>query len=58
MIAAKVSKALGGIAAASLVVLVAACSSFGPGVSVSRTEGQNVPVAQSDDPEEDAIGAR
>jgi predicted Zn-dependent protease len=58
MIAARVSKALGGLAAASLIALVSACSSFGPGVNVSHTEGQNVPFAQSDDPEEDAIGAR
>jgi len=58
MIATKVSKAFGALGAAALVALVAACSSFGPGISVSHTEGQNVPMAQSDDPEEDAIGAR
>ena len=43
--------------AAVLLAVVAACSSL-PGVTVSRTEGQNAPVVASDDPEEDAIGAR
>jgi predicted Zn-dependent protease len=52
-------KAFGPALAALLLALLAACSSF-PGVTVSRTEGQNAPVVptQSDDPEEDAIGAR
>ena len=58
MIAAKVSKALGGIAAAALVTLVAACSSFAPGVSVRHTEGQDVPRVSATSDEDDAIGAR
>jgi len=58
MIRFNFTKALGALTAVSLLVLVAACSSFAPGVPVTRTEGQNVPLAQSDDPEEDAIGAR
>lgn len=53
----KASKALGALTAVSLLVLLSACQSFAP-VPVTRTEGQNVPMAQSDDPEEDAIGAR
>lgn len=48
--------ALGAPLAAALLAVLAACSSL-PGVTVSRTEGQNAPVV-SDDPEEDAIGAR
>lgn len=48
--------ALGAPLAAVLLAVLAACSSL-PGVTVSRTEGQNAPVV-SDDPEEDAIGAR
>jgi len=45
--------------ALSLLALLAACTSL-PGVSVSRTGDNNVPVVDrpSDDPEEDAIGAR
>jgi predicted Zn-dependent protease len=58
MIRSPLSKAIGACIAASLFALLAACSSFGPGVSVTHTEGQNVPQAQSADPEEDAIGAR
>ena len=45
--------------AVALLALLAACSSL-PGVSVSRTENNNVAAVDqpSDDPEEDAIGAR
>lgn len=49
-------KAFGPSVAATLLALLAACSSL-PGVTVGRIEGQNAPVV-SDDPEEDAIGAR
>ncbi|MGN6489971.1 MAG: metalloprotease, partial [Devosia sp.] len=58
MIRSRACRALRAVAAASLFALLAACSAFAPGVSVTRTEGQNVPRAQGDDPEEDAIGAR
>lgn len=50
-------KAFGLPVAATLLALLAACSSL-PGVTVGRIEGQNAPVVVSDDPEEDAIGAR
>lgn len=52
-------KAFGIPLAAVLLAVLAACTSL-PGVTVSRTEGQNAPVVAntSDDPEEDAIGAR
>jgi predicted Zn-dependent protease len=50
-------KAFGFPVAATLLALLAACSSL-PGVTVGRIEGQNAPVVVSDDPEEDAIGAR
>jgi len=53
------SKAFGKTLGAGLLVLLAGCTSL-PGVTPSRTSGQNVPpiTAPSDDPEEDAIGAR
>ncbi|MDC9826508.1 M48 family metalloprotease [Devosia sp. ZB163] len=53
------SKAFGKTLGAGLLVLLAGCTSL-PGVTPSRTGGQNVPpiTAPSDDPEEDAIGAR
>jgi predicted Zn-dependent protease len=41
-----------------LLLAVAGCSSIVRPVSVSETGGQSAPVVQSDDPEEDAIGAR
>jgi len=49
--------ALGAPLAAALLAVLAACSSL-PGVTTTHTEGQNAPVVASDDPEEDAIGAR
>jgi len=49
--------ALGAPLAAALLAVLAACSSL-PGVTTTRTEGQNAPIVASDDPEEDAIGAR
>ena len=56
MIRLKPIKALGAIAGASLFALLAACSSFGP---VQQPISDPAPVRQpSDDPEEDAIGAR
>lgn len=59
MSAQPIFKAFGATLAAAVLVLLAACSSL-PGVTVSRTEGPNAPLVppQSDDPEEDAIGAR
>jgi len=52
-----ISKALGAPLAAIVLVLLAACSSL-PGVQVNHpADVADVPVA-SDDPEEDAIGAR
>jgi predicted Zn-dependent protease len=52
-------KALGAVASAALMVLLAACSSL-PGVSVSRTQDLSAPPVQAstEDSEEDAIGAR
>lgn len=57
MIRIKTTKAFGAVVAVSLFALLAACSSFGPGVSqpVSDPAPQR---PQSDDPEEEAIGAR
>ncbi|MBN9315106.1 MAG: M48 family metalloprotease [Devosia sp.] len=51
-------KALAALLAAALMVLLAACSSL-PGVAPSHP-ADTIPIAQapSDDPEEDAIGAR
>jgi predicted Zn-dependent protease len=41
------------------VLLLAGCTSmFGPNISVSQTGGQNAPIVDAGDPEEEAIGAR
>ena len=47
------------LAGLSLALLLTACSAFlGPGVSVSRSDGQTAPVVaeSSDDQEDDLIG--
>lgn len=51
-------RAFGVSLAVSLLAVLSACTSF-PGVTVSRTmDTPNAPAVASDDPEEDAIGAR
>ncbi|HHY48928.1 MAG TPA: metalloprotease, partial [Alphaproteobacteria bacterium] len=50
---------LRGGAALAALLFAAGCTTFmGPDVSVTRTAGQSAPVVTSDDPDEDAIGAR
>jgi predicted Zn-dependent protease len=51
------TKVFGVLLAAALLGIVAACSSL-PGVAVNRTENLPPVTTASDDPEEDAIGAR
>lgn len=59
MKAVGITRTLGGVTLAGLLVALSACSSLGPGVAPARPEAQSLPVpVSSDDPEEDAIGAR
>jgi predicted Zn-dependent protease len=46
-------------AAPLVFLLLAGCTSMmGPGISVTQTAGQNAPIVDDGDPEEEAIGAR
>ena len=59
MITSRIPRMLGGLGLAGLLVALSACTSLAPSMTGTPTGGQTAPIAiVSDDPEEDAIGAR